>query len=254
MRAAVVVVLLAARIAHAQIVNVQGALAKPPDNDDITGQVEAKVNWREGNNPLFDIGGVGSLIVKRGPLLGLVLARGEYGTSRGITLTQKTFEHVRARVALDCMWRWEAFAQHEYDRFRRLSLRAITGTGPALQIWNDDALALLAGAAYLYEYEELDRRAGTIDAGLHTSFHRVSVYTTGHENLGAGVAIVETVYFQPRIGEPSDFRVLGELAVQSKLSSRIALKDSFVVAYDATPPDTVKTYDTALEISLILTL
>ncbi len=252
MRAAVILLLLT-RLAHAQIVNVQGALAKPPDKDDITGQVELKLNWREGNNPLFDLGGAGSLIVKRGSLLALVLARGEYGTSRGLTLTQKSFEHVRARVTLDCVWRWEAFAQHEYDRFRRLSLRAVAGTGPALQIVNQDDVAVLAGAAYLYEYEELDTRKGTIDAGLRTSFHRASLYTTGHENLGSGVAIVETVYFQPRIDRPSDFRVLGELAVQSKLSTRIALKDSFTVAYDATPPDGVKTYDTALEISVIVT-
>lgn len=252
MRAAVILLLLT-RLAHAQIVNVQGALAKPPDNDDVTGQIELKVNWREGNNPLFDIGGAGSLIVKRGPLLALVLARGEYGTSRGLTLTQKSFEHVRARVTLDCVWRWEAFAQHEYDRFRRLSLRAIAGTGPALQIVNQDDIAVLAGAAYLYEYEQLDTRKGTIDAGLHTSFHRASVYTTGHETLGAGVAIVETVYFQPRIDRPNDFRVLGELAIQSKLSSRIALKDSFTAAYDATPPDGVKRYDTSLDIAVIVT-
>lgn len=66
-------------------------------------------------------------------------------------------------------------------------------------------------------------------------------------------ATVETVYIQPRLDDPGDVRVLGELAVQSKLSSRVALKDSFNVAYDRTPPDGVKRYDTALEVSLIAT-
>ena len=249
----VAVIGLTAGTARAQIVNVQGALARAPAEDGVTGQAELKINWREGNNPLFDIGGAGNVVVRRGPVLGLALARGEYGTSRGLTLARKSFEHLRARVELDCRWRWEAFAQHEDDQFKRLSLRALAGTGPALQIIDDKAITLLAGAASLFEYERLDRRTGTLDAGARTTAHRASVYVTGHEDLSGGVAIVETVYAQPRLDDPGDLRLLGELAAQSRLSSRIALRNSFNVAYDRTPPDGVKRYDTALEISVLVT-
>lgn len=244
---------LATGVAEAQIVNVQGALAKAPAKDDVSGQVELKVNWREGNNPLLDVGGAGNVLVRRGRVLGVVLARGEYGTSRGLTLTKKSFEHVRTRIEIDCRWRWEAFAQHEYDQFRRLSLRALAGTGPAFQIVDAKPVAVLAGAAYLFEYERLDTRPGTVDAGDRTTAHRASIYVTGHENLGAGVEIIETVYAQPRLDHPGDIRVLGELSVQSKLSSRIALKDSLTVAYDRTPPAGIKRYDTALEVGVVVT-
>jgi len=244
---------LATATAHAQIANVQGALARPPAGDGATGQVELKLNWREGNNPLFDLGGAGSVVGRRGRLLGLLLARGEYGTSRGLTLTKKTFEHARTRIELDTRWRWEAFVQHEYDQFRRLSLRALAGTGPALQLLDDKAIALLAGAAYLYEYERLDTRPGTIDAGLRATAHRASVYLTGHEEPGTGVLIVETVYAQPQLDHPGNVRVLGELSVQSKLASRVALKDSFTVAYDRAPPDGVQRYDTLLEAAVVIT-
>lgn len=250
--AAISVVTSVAHAAHAQIVNVQGALAKAPDTDGVTGQVELKINWREGNSPLFDIGGAGSVLLRRGRVLGLVLARGEYGTSRGLTLTKKSFEHARTRIELDCRWRWEVFAQHEYDQFRRLSLRALAGTGPALQIIHGTPIAVLTGAAYLYEYERLDTRPGTLDAGDHTTAHRASLYVTGRENLGSGVVIVETAYAQPRLDRPGDIRVLGELSVQSQLSSRIALKNSFNVAYDRTPPDGVKRYDTQLEVAVLV--
>jgi hypothetical protein len=249
----IAVIGLATGVAEAQIVNVQGALAKAPDKDDITGQVELKVNWREGNNPLLDVGGAGNILVRHGRVVGLVLARGEYGTSRGLTLTKKSFEHVRTRIELDCRWRWEAFAQHEYDQFRRLSLRALAGTGPAFQIVDAKPVAVLAGAAYLFEYERLDTRPGTLDVGARTTAHRASLYVTGHENLSDGVVIVETVYAQPRLDHPGDVRVLGELSVQSKLSSRIALKDSLTVAYDRTPPSGIKRYDTALEIAVLVT-
>lgn len=238
--------------ARAQIVNVQGALAKAPAEDGLVGQLELKLNWREGNNPLFDIGGAGNLVLRRGSVIGLLLARGEYGTSRGLTLARKSFEHARVRVELDERWRWEVFGQHEYDQFRRLSLRALAGTGPALQIVEAPAIGLLAGAAYLFEYERLDRRDGAIDAGRRGTAHRASIYLTGHEEPAPGVLIVETIYLQPRLDDPGDVRVLGELAAQTRLSARIALKNSFIVAYDRTPPDLVQRYDTALEVSLIL--
>jgi hypothetical protein len=248
---------LGAAPARAQIVNVQGALARAPAEDGAIGQIDLKFSWREGNNQLFDLGGAASVVVRRGSVLGLVLARGEYGTSRGFTLARKVFEHARTRIELDPQWRWEAFAQHEYDQFRRLSLRALAGTGPALQILDDKQFAVLAGAAYLYEIERLDTRRGTIDAGLGSTAHRASIYLTGHEEPGAGgagVSIIETIYVQPRIDHPGDLRVLGELAVVTRLSARIALKDSFVVAFDRTPPDGVQRYDTNLEVALVVTL
>lgn len=250
----ILLVCLASRPGHAQIVNVQGALAGAPREDGAVGQVELKLNWREGNNPLFDIGGAGSLLGRRGGVLGLVLARGEYGTSRGLTLTRKSFEHVRVRIELDPRWRWEVFGQHEYDQFRRLSLRALAGTGPAVQLVDAAPITVLAGAAYLFEYDRLDARPGALDAGARSTDHRGSLYVTGRETLESGVQIIETVYAQPRLDDPRDLRLLGEASVVSRLSPRIALKNSFGIAYDATPPDGIKRLDTQLEIAVVLTL
>jgi hypothetical protein len=245
-------ILFAAAEARAQIVNVQGQLTKAPETDKVIGQVEGKLDWREGNNPIFQIGGVGSILVKRGKLLALVLAKGEYGRSQGVNLSKKTFEHLRLRYSFDGRWKWEAFLQHEFDRFRRLSVRAIAGTGPAVQIVNTKSFALLAGAAYVFEVEQLDERPGTIDAGESTIFHRASFYLTGLEKVGTHVSIVQTIYAQPRLGDPGDIRVLGELSVTTQLSKRIALTDSFTVAYDRTPPDTIKKFDTSLTLGLLV--
>ena len=246
-------IVLFATEAHAQIVNVQGQLAKAPDKDAVVGQVEGKIDWREGNNPLFQIGGTAAVLVREGKFLGLALVKGEYGVSRGVDLSKKSFEHLRLRYSVDCRWKWEAFAQHEFDRFRRLSIRAIAGTGPALQIVNEKSFGMLAGAAYMFELEQLDERPMTIDAGERTIFHRASFYLTGVEKIGEQVSIVETIYAQPRLGDPSDFRLLGELSVATKLSKRIALTDSFTIAYDRTPPDGIKRLDTQLTVGVLIT-
>jgi len=252
-RLLLLLVLFLPRLASAQIVNIQGQLAKPPEHDGVTGQIELKLDWREGNNQLFNIGGSASTLVKHGRLLVLALARGEYGESRGLTLARRSFEHLRARYTIDCRWKWEAFVQHEYDAFRRLTVRGVVGTGPALQIADTDDVAVLAGLAYLLEGEQLDEREGTVDAGRRTISHRASAYITGTEMLGSGVSIVQTVYVQPRLDDPGDVRVLGELSVTSKLTTHIALTDGLTVAYDRTPPDGIERYDMALKIGLLVT-
>lgn len=233
--------------------NVQGALAKPPERDGVTGQLELKLDWREGNNSLLDIGGSASVLVRRGRLLGLGIARGEYGTGGDLTFKQKTFEHARARVTLDCRWRWEAFTQHELDRFRRLTVRALAGTGPALQLFDGKTVSALAGAAYMFEYERFDHREGATDAGLRTTAHRASIYVTGTQSLSETVAILQTVYVQPRLDEPSDLRLLGELSVTSKLTKHVALTDGFTIAYDRTPPEGIRRYDMQLRVALLVT-
>jgi hypothetical protein len=240
------------RRADAQIVNVQGQLAKPPPGDGVTAQAELKLEWREGNNSFFDVGGGASVLYRRGRMLGLAIARGEYGNAGGgVAIARKSFEHLRARVAIDCRWRWEVFGQHEYDAFRRLVVRAVAGTGPALQILHQDNVGVLAGAAYLFEFEQLDTRAGTIDAGVRSIASRASTYVTGTETAGPTVSISETVYVQPRIDEPSDVRVLGELSATVKLSRRFALTNEFTAAYDRTPPDGIRRYDTQLKVGVL---
>lgn len=256
--------------AHAQIVNVQGALTNVPEG--ITGTGEVKFDWREGNNALFDLSGTGTLRVNEGRLLALVLARGGYGESRGFVLTRKSFEHARTRIGLcdptyvqqrrrepprklSCRWKWEAFVQHEFDQFKRLTFRAIAGTGPAFQIFetDDHEFGLLAGAAYLFNYERLDTRPGTIDAGKTLNEHRASFYLTGKQQLSSHVTLIETVYAQPRLDELSDLRMLGEFTVQTKLQAHIALTNGITVAYDDRPPDGIVAYDTELRIGVLVT-
>ena len=239
--------------AGAQIVNVQGQLAKAPATDGATGQIEINLDWRDGNTSVLDVGGGGAVLVRSGRVLGLAIVRAEYGQSRDVAFARKTFEHARARVTLDCRWRWEAFVQHEYDEFRRLSIRGVAGTGPALQIVHTKPVAILAAAAYMLEFEQLDQRAGTRDAGVATLKHRASLYVTGIERLGDNASIVETIYLQPRFDDAGDVRVLGEFALTTRLTKWIALTDGLTLAYDRNPPDGIQRSDIQLKVGVLAT-
>ncbi len=251
---AVLLLCLLCGVAHAQIVNVQGAIAKPPAKNAVVGQVQMKLSWAEGNAPAFDAAGAASVVWRHDRWLSLVQTRAEYGTALHVRNTSKTFEHLRERVTLSCLWRWEAFAQHEFDQFRRLSLRTLVGTGPALQIVNEPTVALLAGASYMYEYERLDHRDGVSDSGARYDEHRLNLYLTGREKLVENVAFVHTLYVQPRIDEASNYRLLGEASLEVALSKRFAITNGFVVDYDSRPPQGVTSWDTSLRVGLVITI
>ena len=250
---AVALLVITPAIARAQIVNVQGSLAKPPEHDGVTGQLELRADWRTGNNTLVDLGGALNVLVREGRWLGLAIVRGEYGHGKDQTFKRKTFEHVRARATIDCRWRWEAFAQHELDGFRRLVVRALAGSGPALQILDEPSVSVLAGVAYMFEYERLDEREGAIDAGFRRTAHRVSTYVTAAEKIGTATTLTQTVYAQPRLDEAGDIRLLGEVAATSKVSSRVALTQAFIGAYDRRPPAGIERYDTQVRFSVVVT-
>ncbi|HEY0255044.1 MAG TPA: DUF481 domain-containing protein [Kofleriaceae bacterium] len=250
----VVLLLVFCSVARAQIVNVQGAIAKPPDKNEVDGQVELKLSWAEGNAPAFDAAGAASVVWKHDRFLSLAQVRGEYGTALHVENTKKTFEHLRERVTLSCLWRWEAFAQHEYDQFRRLSLRMLVGTGPALQILNEKEYALITGLSYMFEVEELDTREGVSDSGISYTEHRGNLYLTGREKLVENVAFVQTIYVQPRLDDFSNYRLLGDAALEVKLSKRFAITDGFLVDYDSRPPQQVRSWDTTLKVGLVITL
>lgn len=237
--------------ATAQIVNVQGSLAKEPPPG-WSGQLGGGLDWQTGTTDVVTVSGTGSLLWRHGRWLALGLARGEYREGRGVKLSQRAFEHLRVRRELTARALWEGFVQHEYDAFRRLSVRAVAGTGPALRLVRDGRLRLTGGLAYLVEYERLSVKADVVDSGASRVHHRASTYLTGSLDLDGDVTATQTVYVQPRLDAPDDVLVLSETALTSQLTSRLSLVNSFILAYDSTPPATIADLSTALKVTFAI--
>jgi hypothetical protein len=238
--------------AHAQIVNVQGSLAKEPEPG-WTASTTVGVDWQTGNVELVRLAGAASAVYKCGPWLGLGLVRAEYAEGAGVKLSEKTFEHLRGRRSLSPRLLWEGFLQHEYDAFRRLSVRAVAGSGPAVRIISRPRGSLSAGVAYMLELEQRSELAMAADSGLREWHHRLSSYLTGSLQLGDQVTAAQTAYVQPRLDTTDDLQLLSETSVESKLGARLSLVNSLVVAYDGDPPETVDSLSTALKISIAVT-
>jgi len=234
--------------AAAGIVNVQSVLATEAE-EGLSGSVSGTADWRTGNTELLVLGAAAVARQRRGRHLVVAIVRGDLGTAAGVRIAAKTFEHLRYRLELGHRITAEAFAQHDYDQFRRLSVRALGGVGPKIDLLTTRRARLAAGVAYMLEWERL-RNDGAVDAGEATLAHRMSSYLTGAFDLGERLQAVETVYAQPRIDDPGDIRLLEELSFSVKASERIALTTAFSLAWDSRPPATIKGLDTALKSSL----
>lgn len=248
----VVALLGLARVASAQIVNVQALLEDEPEPG-VSGKVEASGDWRTGNTRLLRVGAAAALQYACGPHRGFAIVRGDYGQS-GSPLTKylsKTFEHVRYRWSASPRWTAEVFAQNEADEFRRLRLRALAGAGPRLTVASADELTAHVGVAYMFEYE-LRPDDGGADSGRGSAAHRVSSYVTGAYARDPKVRVHATAYVQPRLDAPRDLRVLIEAGLTVALSSSISYKTAFTLGHDSRPPDGTNRTDTALQSALSL--
>lgn len=251
--------------ARAQIVNVQ-ALFDETAPQGLSAALEGSADWRTGSTDVLLLrgGAVGQYKVGSRALLGAL--RGEYGWAKGTVISSRLFEHLRYRQRVSDWLAAEAFAQHEFDRFRRLELRALLGAGPRFTLWPQQLQQpqaavqertyerqLVVGVALMAELERLQRDAQP-DAGQRTLDARVSSYVLGRLKFRENVELVETFYVQPLLVRPRDFRIRNETQLTVQLTKQLSAGVGYVVTYDRYPPAGVPKLDTGLHSTLLLKL
>ena len=239
-----------ASAANAGIVNVQSILATEA-KPGISGAIALSADWRTGNTDLLVASAAPIARYRAGRNLLVGIVRGEIGRSRGADIIFKTFEHLRYRYTLSRFIDGELFGQHEFDKFRRLKLRALVGMGPKVTLTKSKRFHAAVGVAYMLEYEQL-RDDGASDSGQSELQHRASNYITGSFEIDERVQAIETFYIQPRLTDAGDIRLLNESQLVVKLTKKVSLTTTFTLSYDRRPPDTIEKLDTALKSGLTL--
>ena len=233
-RAALLVLLFAtlgSGPAHAQIVNVQSALATEA-RAGLSGSVTASADWRTGSSDLLLLGLAPIARFRADDHLIVLILRGEYGRSGELDIVKKAFEHLRYRFRFHPRVLAEVFEQAEYDQFRLLELRALVGAGPKFDLLARKRLSLALGVAYLFEYERPSAAALETDS---ERFHRASSYLMGRFELDDRVQIVETLYAQPCLTDPGDIKLLNESQLVVHLGRAMSLTTSVALAFDSAP-------------------
>lgn len=245
----------APRPAWGQIVNVQSLVGRAVE-DGWTGQAALSGDWLAGNSRLRAGSATATQYWRGGPWLALLTVAGAYGVKGSASgwqetpFQQKIFEHARLRRQLGAQLSAEAFVQHEYDRWRRLELRALVGGGLRWDGHPAEGLALAAGLSLMAQTEQLLAPKAGDPAGLVSEL-RLSSYLSTALELSKHAALSATLYAQPRPLALADVRGLVDLALQVAATPRWSLKLQHSLALDSRPPIGVEGYDATTKAALV---
>ena len=83
--------------------------------------------------------------------------------------------------------------------------------------------------------------------------HRLSSYAVVNVRLGKKVSLGQTVYVQPRIGLPTDLRILSDSELLTTITGHLSLKLGLTLAFNTVPPIAVEPFDATSRVILQLT-
>lgn len=132
--------------AAGRIVNVQSAASREA-KEGLSGELSGLLNWTSGNTEVTQVSAGLAPLYLDGLHRLFLSAKATYGLDQGSAYINNTFKHLRYRYRLGPWLSPETFVQHEYDEFRRLSVRMLYGVGPRFEVPMPEGLELAFGSA-----------------------------------------------------------------------------------------------------------
>ena len=169
----------------------------------------------------------------------------EYGESFGQKNTDKSFIHLRHINKTESVADWEVFTQAESNTFSRLSLRWLLGAGLRFKLGEKNLnKTFIVGLGGFYSVEELEKRTGLTDDGTETLW-RANSYVLFRYKINDTVRFANTLYFQPRLSDAQDYRLLEQATLTVNQSAQLDLTLSLDMSHDSQPPQLVEKTDTS---------
>ncbi len=143
------------------------------------------------------------------------------------------FGHLRYNRKLNDVFRWEAFAQIQYNGLTKIDVRNLYGTGIRIKLTSYEQAKFYLGIAYMYEYE---KNIEPIDFHYDDRMNTYFSFTLLPEE---DVTFQSTTYMQPRLDLWSDYRLTNETTLHLGITRKLNLNVSFKYNYDVFPPEGV---------------
>jgi len=176
---------------------------------------------------------------------------GSYGWKDGKQFSNELIAHLRNVEGLNNFLQFEAFAQFDYNKKRKLLARELIGAGLRYKILTTDDFKLRAGTSYFFEIEEYDL-SELSDHGRNVSAHRFSSYATFEFQITDNTSFSSVTYFQPDIRKINDYKLISENAFAFMISRQFSFKVKFNLRYDTVPPDGIKDTDSVTKVGITI--
>ncbi len=238
-----------ARRAEAQV-NVEtlrGDLSKVP----ALAQIEGSFTGRTGNVQSVVAGGAANGAARFGFSRFYASVSADYARFSGETRVSKSFIHFRYNYVIRDWLLAEVFAQQQHDKFQRLLVRELAGTGPRFVFADEEDIRLALGTSWMIEYERIAVAPGANDAP-EVLANRWNNYLSVMVRPDDRVRALATAYVQPRFDHPDDVRVLFEASVTTDVTKTLGLRVLATVRHDSQPPTDVKPTDIEVKNAIVV--
>ena len=213
-------------------------------------RINASATTYAGNTQGVIFGGAALLGGRTARHFGYLDVSSDYTRLNGVVSVAKWFGHLRHNLQINPDWWWEEYAQLESDRFRRVQLRELVGTGARVRALHHRLFELFFGSSYMVESTQLDS-ADTDPEGEGT-FERWSNYIAATLNPSDRIVISSVNYVQPRIDRFSDYKVLSVSGVDFKVTPHLHSRLDATARYESRAPSDVRHVDLELKSSFEL--
>ena len=212
--------------------------------------------FRTGNISLIDLRGTARVQYKTEKNLTFLVANGQFAAKRTFTdytnspeikllseearYANKYLAHLRNSYTLKDRVSVEVFSQYEANEFILLEQRILLGAGPRMTVFSTESSEAHFGTAYMFEREDLNEEKLAASESPLTEYHRSSSYLTLSWKASESTTFLSTTYFQTRLNDFSDYRILADLALKFGITENISFSVGFYTRHDSQPPETAE--------------
>lgn len=134
----------------------------------------------------------------------------------------------------DSAWKWESYAQGQYNQLLDERLRTVVGSGIRVKLMDKNNWRIYSGISGFYEYEQQQ------STNRETHKFRTSNYLSWYYDSKKAFSFTGVVYYQPDMGRFKDYRFLGQFTLLFRVFKQIDLKFEINSFYDSEPPIDVR--------------
>lgn len=223
-------------IGFAQVVNIENKRIYD-DTTGWSGALEASFSAQQTRDLLYTLKAKTLAQYKSKDKKHYYLLLNDFGYSAGdVVYANSGMSHFRYAYRLKGgPWKWESYAQVQYNQLLLQKLRTLVGTGLRWKFHDQDNAKFFVGSSFFYEYEEIQPITEFNNAV------RWSNYLSWFINKPM-YSFTAATYYQPNVQYFNDFRLSGQYTFLFKLKKRIDFKVEFTPFYDSRPPETVRNF------------
>lgn len=215
---------------YGQIINIEEKRYKDAE-EGLQGNIDLNFKFTQNTNSIWQVSNNISLLYRRKKLTHLFLNNITLVRSNQSDLVNYGYAHYRIvhELSREQFINWESYGQIQYNSVQKIKQRILVGTGLRFKIINTDSLQFNFGWSLMYEYEET-----TIPE--YSSLIRNSNYLSLNWKISKLWEFKTITYYQPSIGDFSDFRISNETTISHKLTKSFSIVGSVNILYDSQPP------------------